>query len=36
MIGRIVSFKNISIKYKTKVITSLEDLKNKWTDYYNY
>lgn len=23
-------------KHKTKVITSLEDFKNKWTDYYNY
>jgi hypothetical protein len=23
-------------KHKTKVITSLEDFKNKWTEYYNY
>ncbi len=23
-------------KHKTKVITSLEDFKNKWTYYYNY
>ena len=23
-------------KHKTKVITSFEDFKNKWTDYYNY
>jgi hypothetical protein len=23
-------------KHKTKVIRSLEDFKNKWTEYYNY
>ena len=23
-------------KHKTKVITSLEDFKNKWKEYYNY